>query len=157
MKKNYHYNPIHDKILEYSFKQGLRLNEMLTNTEIIPPSITWLLPIKTISESNSTEHWSKKHKRHKKQQKAIWWQFVSTKPQISLPCTVYLIRLGKKLLDDDNLAISFKWIRDAIADNLIPGLAPGQADSDPRITWQYKQENAKSNGIKIIFSFPATA
>lgn len=48
-----------------------------------------------------------------------------------------LIALRNRLLDDDNLAASYKHLRDAIADSLIPGLAPGAADGWFR--WEYGQ------------------
>jgi len=64
-----------------------------------------------------------------------------------LPCTVHLIRIGRKL-DSDNLQGAFKYIRDAIAELLVPGLATGRADDDERITWEYAQEKGKV-GVRI--------
>jgi|SRR5271157_2998663 len=111
-------------------------------------SISWQIPLETISEANTSEHWTKKHKRHKHQKSVIAWQFMTEKPDISLPCKVRLTRISPRSLDDDNLRMAFKWIRDAIADNLIPGKAAGRADDDKRIFWEYAQEKGPK-GIKV--------
>lgn len=110
----------------------------------------WFLPIKTISESNSSEHWSKKHKRHKTQKLCIRLFFNQQNLKIIPPCSIKLVRVSPRILDDDNLVSAFKWIRDAIAEQIHPGLAPGRADDDEKITWIYKQEKGKLQGIKII-------
>ncbi len=112
------------------------------------------VPIKTVSEANSREHWLKSAKRHTAQQwaiKAIW----PKNEQISLPCWVCLERLSERRLDSDNLAMAFKWIRDQIADQIIPDKAKGQADADPRIEWVYRQSKSKIQGIRItIWGYP---
>lgn len=114
--------------------------------------LEWHIPIRTVSEANCSEHWTKKNKRHHLQKDWIKLYFKKQKNIPSLPLTIKLTRLAKKTLDaDDNLRMSFKWIKDYIADCLIPGLAPGQADDDKRLTWQYEQEIAKSYGIIITF------
>lgn len=129
--------------------------------------ITWELPIKTVSESNCCEHWTKKAKRHKQQQYFIWLLFNSEETHIELPCTVKMIRLGPKYLDaEDNLPMAFKWIKDEISECLIPEKRKsfinkkgkiqqikGRADSDPRIKWEYGQEKAKTLGIRIEIFF----
>lgn len=51
----------------------------------------------------------------------------------SLPVVVTLIRIAARALDDDNLAYSFKAVRDGVADGL------GVRDNDPRVTWRYAQ------------------
>ena len=61
----------------------------------------------------------------------------------TLPCTVTLTRVAPKALDDDNLTSAFKHCRDVIADMLVPGKAFGQADSDPRIKWEYNQRKGE--------------
>lgn len=118
--------------------------------------VDWKIYIKTVSEANSSEHWSKKHKRHKLQKKALAWKWLEENPSISLPCKVKLSRIAPRLLDfGDNLPVSMKYIRDAIADKIIPGLAVGRADDDPNITWDYGQERGgvKEYAVRIeIFS-----
>ncbi len=51
--------------------------------------------------------------------------------------------------------MAFKYVADAIADQLIPGLRPGMADDDPRITWEYAQEKAKKLGVRIEITYDA--
>lgn len=112
--------------------------------------ISWLLPIKTVSENNSTEHWRKKHARHKIQKNYIRMQFLIERPQIMLPCTITLTRIAPRALDSDNLQGSLKWIRDSIADNIIEGLSPGRADSDPRLTWIYAQKKGNIKEYALL-------
>jgi len=109
------------------------------------------LSIESVSENNSREHWSKKHKRHRSQKRQIALFFLKEKPPVSLPCEIRLTRISPRFLDDDNLSGALKWIRDAIADQLIPGKAAGRADDDKRITWTYKQEKGHPQAIKIEF------
>jgi len=58
--------------------------------------------------------------------------------------TIKLIRISPRKLDeDDNLPTAFKWVKDAIADILIPGKAAGRADDSPLFKWKYDQEKGK--------------
>lgn len=109
------------------------------------------IPVHTVSESNCFESWRKKHARHKNQKTVIWVALINDISKISLPCHIKLTRIGKRLLDTDNLPVSMKWIRDQIADMLIPGLAPGRADNDPRITWNYDQSTGKDYAVIVSF------
>lgn len=111
--------------------------------------IDWKLPLRTVSESNSREHWYAKALRAKIQKKSIWYAFNEDRPNIPLPCIVKLSRKGPRLLDSDNLQSSFKAIRDQVADQIIPGLPPGRADGDPRIEWQYDQSKDKVYSVQI--------
>ncbi len=99
-----------------------------------------VLPIKTVSESNCTEHWMKKSKRHKLQKTQVGWALKCDKPTVKIPCLIKLIRLTARELDGDNLQMAFKWIRDAVADYIHPGLQAGRADDDKAIKWEYDQE-----------------
>lgn len=111
---------------------------------------SWKLPIKTVSEANCSEHWTIKAKRHKYQKRIIWlWSLQNNIKAITLPVTIRLTRLapGNGLDEEDNLRMAFKWIKDYVADQILPGLAPGRADGDKRIKWEYAQE--KSNIMKI--------
>lgn len=107
------------------------------------------IPTKTVSEANISEHWSKKNKRHKLQKNDVFFALLGHRSKIKFPCEILLKRLGKKLLDSDNLSFSLKWVRDAVADSIIPGLPPGKADGDPRIKWDYAQEVSKDYGVII--------
>ncbi len=111
----------------------------------------WKLNIKTVSEANSSEHWSSKSKRHKLQKKRIKFLLLQNRPDIEFPCLIRLSRIAPRLLDsDDNLPMSLKYIKDYIADQLIPGLAPGRADDDKRMKWEYSQEKGKVREYAVM-------
>lgn len=116
--------------------------------------LSYSLPLKIVSESNSTEYWRVKHARHKTQKFAVKISMLSARIPQELPVIVTMTRLARGKLDSDNLQGAFKWIRDQIADHFIPGLKPGRADSDPRITWEYDQLNAKDYGCILTFAWP---
>jgi len=112
--------------------------------------IEWFIPIRTVSEANIHEYWKKSWRRHEKQKNDIQFIWQSQKPNVVLPCTVTFTRLSMKELDeDDNLRMAFKSIKDKVAALLIPGLAPGRADGDKRITWKYAQEKSRKLGINL--------
>jgi hypothetical protein len=124
------------------------------------------IPIKTVSESNSSEHWSKKAKRHRQQQFFVRLAMNEHLSEVKLPCEIKLIRLAPRLLDDDNLRGCLKYVRDEISECLIPEKAgtyitrsgtvrriKGRADSDPRLTWAYGQEKTKTQGVRIMITF----
>ena len=99
------------------------------------------VPVKTVSEGNIREHWIKAARRHQEQRFGV--ENALKGALFQLPCTVKLTRHGTRTLDSDNLQFSFKWVRDSVADFLIPGLKRGRADDDPRIEWIYDQKKVK--------------
>lgn len=111
----------------------------------------WNIPIRTISEANCSEHWSKKHKRHKKQKGALLMRFrYDPPPNLELPIIIELTRLAPRFLDKhDNLPMAFKWIKDYIADYFLPGLQAGRADDSEQLNWIYNQEKSKTYSINI--------
>jgi len=110
---------------------------------------TFSIPMRLLSEANTHQHWRKKHERTKRQQKVVELVWISKRPVVKIPCTVTLTRFGPRLFDDDSLGYSFKAIRDKIADLILPGLAPGQADGAGKgIIWKYGQEKGLY-GIRI--------
>lgn len=113
------------------------------------------LPLRTRSELNTSEHWQARRKRHRGQKNELWMTLITHKDKLHLPCHVTFIRLAPRVLDSDNLTSAFKHLRDQLADMLIPGLAPGRADGDPRISWSYDQKKttAKLYGVEIILEF----
>lgn len=112
----------------------------------------WKLNLKTVSEANCSQHWTKVAKRKKMQREIIGWKWLADPPRIRTPCTVKLIRIGSKPLDvGDNLPMAFKAVRDVIADYLLPGRAPGFADASPLITWEYDQKKGSPQGIIVQF------
>ncbi len=100
------------------------------------------IPIRLISESNSSEHWSKKSKRHKIQ-KLLVRSYLNRGCLPSLPCTVTLTRYAPRSFDSDNLQGSCKYVRDSVSEALTNTTQAGMADNDPRIKWVYKQEKTK--------------
>lgn len=128
------------------------------------------ISIRTVSEANSREHWHKKAQRHQQQQHFVRMAYSSLAIKPSTPCQVTLTRLAPRRLDSDNLQMSFKWIRDELADLILPEetkiyvnrkgklkTLKGRADDDPRITWLYSQERAPALGIRIDVEFPEPA
>lgn len=107
------------------------------------------IPMRLMSEANTHQHWRKKYERTKRQQKAVKLMWLAQRPSIGLPCKVVLIRKGPRELDFSNLVYAFKGVQDSVADLIIPGLAPGQADGPNRgIEWGYAQEKGLY-GIRI--------
>lgn len=111
------------------------------------PKIDITLPVK-LTSPNVQEHWSKKSKRNKIYFLLLKRSFMTNTIPITLPCSVFLIRKGKRLLDDDNLMFAFKGIRDTIC-QLITGKPRGHGDNDPGFTWMYGQEISKKYEVYI--------
>ncbi len=125
--------------------------------------IVWEIPIRTVSEANTKEHWTKSSKRHQMQQFFIRRQFLVDERKVMVPCTIRLVRLGGRFLDkDDNLPMAFKWIRDEISECIFPEQRvqyvdgngklrslKGRLDDSPLIKWEYDQEKANRMGIRI--------
>lgn len=112
--------------------------------------VVWQLPIATVSEANSREHWAVKRKRHKAQQEIILRAF-SKGHDITLPCVCDLRRISPRELDDDNLVSSMKAIRDQIAECLT-GKGKGRGDRDPRLKFIYSQAKGKPKSVQVTFS-----
>ncbi len=124
--------------------------------EISEGRVLVTLPIKTVSEANCFEPWRKKHVRHKRQKETIRIVLSSLKDKIKLPCTITITRIASRMLDEhDNLRFSVKYCLDAAADFLIPGLKPGRADGDKRLTFQYAQKKGKPKeyAVSLLFEF----
>ena len=110
--------------------------------EVVPPRpnphVAFTIDVRVDSETNGREHWAAKYARKKKQKSALLaeWMYAINRGEarrVALPCAVRLTRIGPKRLDGDNLAESFKAIRDTIA-NMV-----GVDDGDERIKWEYEQ------------------
>lgn len=113
--------------------------------------IEFIIPIKTVNEANGSHgHWRVKASRRKVQRNMSFGMTSMRLPlphlrAECLPCIVTLARQSAGTLDDDNLRVSLKSIRDGIAD------AYGLADNDPRFEWRYGQEKAKRGvcGVRV--------
>lgn len=75
---------------------------------------------KTVSEMNSREHWGARNRRKQDQQEAVAVAMINALRgrKVELPCTVKLIRIGPKKMDNDNLAGAMKHCQDQIARQL---------------------------------------
>jgi len=106
--------------------------------------ITLRVPVRTVSEANRHEHWRVRHKRSKDQHWAVMaaWNNADVDGQgvPKLPIRVTLTRVSPRKLDSDNLAMSCKHVRDAVAKML------GIDDGDPGVTWVYQQEKGLGPG-----------
>ena len=91
------------------------------------------LPIRTQSEANSREHWRPKAKQARIQRAAAAMVIKPLIKDVPENIVVTLTRIAPCKLDTDNLARSFKAIRDGVADAL------GIDDGSERITWLYAQ------------------
>ncbi len=117
---------------------------------MIKDKIMVFVPHKIVSEANNRDHWTKKKKRKDSLQVAVAAHLLKIKT-FPLPCIITLERIGKRLLDDDNLAHSFKHVRDMIAKIIIERIdfvhnGPiGCYDGDPRLTWKYEQRTQKKS------------
>lgn len=120
------------------------------------PFIIWHLPVEAANEANSSEHWTKKHKRHTNQHKWVKYEFWKNKVTLldDSKVKIKMIRVSPRKFDqDDNLPMSLKYIKDKIADCLIPGKPMGVTDSDPRIVWEYDQISSKVAQQQLNFKF----
>ncbi len=104
---------------------------------------TTIDPFKFINFANTNAHWSLKRKIKVKLNHVFYLPNITVLKRIDLPIVAKIIRISPRTQDFDNFAYNSKCIRDFIADCIIPGLAPGQADSNPKITWQYQQIKGK--------------
>lgn len=112
---------------------------------------TWQFNIRTASESNSSEHWAVKAKRHKKQKHLVKKIMMVEKPNVKPPCKVTMTRIAPRMLDaHDNLGTAMKWLSDAIADYLVPNKVAGRADDCKEIEWRYNQKKGQIREYGVL-------
>jgi hypothetical protein len=105
---------------------------------------TFQIPVKTVSEANSSEHWIKKANRHKIQKWMIRKSFRDHDVNVTLPIEITLTRIAPRMLDaHDNLPCCFKYFVDAIAAELTGIKQAGRADDCKEITWKYDQKKGR--------------
>lgn len=105
--------------------------------------MTITVPIKLVSEANlaSSRHWRYRSNRTKAQRQVtamIMRKEFFHRAKPSVPCTVTIVRIAPRELDDDNLAGSGKHVRDEIAAFLGVDDKPGSG-----VTWRYEQRRGK--------------
>lgn len=105
------------------------------------------IPMPLPSCANLREHWSARAKRTAEQRSCTTWQLEARFMRPTLPCTVTLVRVSARPLDDDNLGSCFKAIRDAVAKWIGTNDGPRSG-----ITWRYDQDSgpAKYQAARII-------
>lgn len=109
------------------------------------------LPLRTVSETNAREHWRVKANRARMQRglakNACFGNGVdgiaSAAKWNREKLIVTMIRIGKRYLDNDNLAASFKHVRDGIAD------ACGVDDGSDFYEWRYEQAKDSQYAIEV--------
>lgn len=121
-------------------------------------SVTFTIPLKTVSESNFHGSWRARAGRTKKTRHLVGLVTSSgLKTQRKLleslgegkKLRVLLVRISPRSLDDDNLRGCLKATRDSVSDAL--GLPN---DRDPRVLWEYGQEKGKPKeyAVRITIS-----
>lgn len=115
------------------------------------------IALKTVSESNKHEHWRVRHLRaNGNKKKGILGQRETVKLVLSakatkpaLPCTIRLVRIAPRKLDQGNLAGSMKHVQDGCADWI------GVDDRhDDVVKYEYTQERGKPNEYAIRIEVP---
>lgn len=113
---------------------------------IVSLPIEIVVPIRTVTESNTKGHWRTKARRAKDQRTTMRLVLDANFSVPPLPVTVTFTRLGSgRYVDDDNLPSCSKHLRDSIAEWL------GIDDGGPHATWKYAQERTAQGvfGVKI--------
>lgn len=124
------------------------------STQLSENSVQLNLPLRTVSEANTFEHWSYSHARHKLQKNTVALAIKPLVQHIKLPCHVKLIRYAPEQLDKfENLPMSFKYIVDACCAHITGDFRAGRADSDERISLSCDQVKSEGYGIKILITF----
>ena len=107
-----------------------------------------VLPLKIVSLANQREHWRVAGKRKQEQQRVTSMcltPYLSAEMRGAAAWRVKLTRVGRGQLDDDNLAGSFKHVRDRVA------LALGVDDGNrARIRFRYRQRKGSPSAIVFI-------
>lgn len=123
-------------------------------SEVCEGSVILHLPLQTVSEANCFEHWTKKHERHRLQQRTVALALKPHRGSVKLPCKIMLTRMAPDELDKfDNLPMSFKYIVDAVCAIITGNYKAGQADSDKRISIACDQMKSQEYGVIVEISF----
>lgn len=120
------------------------------NSEFCEGKVILDLPLQTVSEANSFEHWQKKNARHKDQKRIVALALTPFKEKITLPCKIMLTRFAPNELDAfENLPMSFKYIVDCVCAIITGDYRPGRADGDKRISLACDQVKSAEYGVRI--------
>lgn len=127
------------------------LDSQTQRARVTPAVMHFLIPIRTMSEANLREHWGAKARRvrHQRETVALFWQTqklgnrIAVANKIDTGLTLTLTRIAPRKLDSDNLARSFKAIRDQLAACLAVD------DGDECLTWIYAQRPGKAKEYAV--------
>lgn len=103
--------------------------------------------LRLISEANDRCHWRVRWHRTRTQRLRVAEYLTLYRGHLKSlrpPLAITLTRLGKRRMDCDNLAGSFK----AAADELCQFLGIDDGDFE-RLSWEYRQEIGKDYGLRI--------
>lgn len=105
----------------------------------------FVLPLKLGSLANARLHWAARAKIAANQRMSAGIAVATSKDwrAPSGRIVISLTRVGRRMLDDDNLQAAFKHVRDGVADAL------GIDDGDKRLTWVYSQRTGKEYAVEI--------
>jgi hypothetical protein len=109
------------------------------------------IPIETKSTANLREHWSKRARRVANERRTVeaMWRSVEQRAMRNIVQgkrvrSVGFVRVGKRLLDSDNLGGALKAVRDEIARQL--GIDDGPTTG---IAWRYAQSTGREVGVLV--------
>lgn len=111
--------------------------------EDAPAPLFLRVPVRTVSEANSHEHWRARQRRAQEQRGVALLVARGLGAPPSPPLVITLTRVSPRRLDSDNLASSQKHVRDGIADWL------GIDDGDERLTWRYEQHTGPAGVTEV--------
>jgi len=101
----------------------------------------YYIPLNLPSLANMRAHWRRiaKLKQDQKLATSLCMRNAITRGATlpPLPLIITITRIGKRKMDDDNLAAACKYVRDQIAAII------GTDDGSPLYTWQYQQRIGK--------------
>jgi len=110
-------------------------------------TLRFTFPLKTVSEPNTRDHWSKKGKRTSQQRNLVHMAACGHGIRtVQAPWVVTVVRIAPSngLDPHENLPASQKAVCDGLADAL--GL---KSDRDPRVEWKYDQRRGKPGEYAI--------
>ena len=93
--------------------------------------------LRVVSESNAHEHWRKRQKRAKEQRGLVSMVMRSKATKPAITCTIRLVRIAPRKLDQGNIAAALKHVQDGCADWL--GIDDRR---DDLVKYEYLQELA---------------
>ena len=98
-----------------------------------------------VSESNAHEHWRKRQKRAKEQRGTVKLVMQANAKKPSIPCTIRLVRIAPRKLDQGNIGAALKHVQDGCADWI--GIDDRR---DDLVKYEYLQEQvSKTYGVRI--------